>query len=133
MNRTFFLALLCLPFLMMAQVDMCHHEKKFEDVFNVYESQIDSYFRKFAENLIDSSNRKFAEDQIKASVLLYRTKLQVTRSKCLEQLLRNDCNITEAKFVERAVGLLDLTFEYEFPGLDFKYYENVHKKVRKIK
>jgi hypothetical protein len=113
------------------KLDTCGVER-LDTVFKIYEGYLDSYFRKFAEALSEPGNNKIDKGKIRASVLMYRTKLQIVKRGCREQFLKNDCRQTEMELIKSIIGLIDLNFEYEFPGLDYKYYRQVHRKAMQV-
>jgi len=114
-----------------AKVGSCNNADTFDKVFGIYESNIETYFRKFAEALSKHPHRESEQKRIKASILMYRTKLQILKRNCLEVILKDDRKLPEAELIASIKTLLDLTFEYEFPGLDFEYYNMVHRGLNK--
>jgi hypothetical protein len=103
----------------------------FERVFEIYEKSLQPYLEKFSAMQYKG---QVTENSllIQTRIEIYRQKTKSFKEKTLGQLLKDGCNKTELELLDYTSGLLDLIFRYEFPGLDYQFYEEINTKTAKL-
>ncbi len=98
----------------------------FDSVFSVYSEKIQPYLKRFAEN-----NYKNADPVlIEATYVKYKAKVDSIRVEYLKVFERNKNKIVYSKAYFH--GVLDQAFQFEFPCLDFTYFNDVNKEVKEM-
>jgi len=98
----------------------------FDSVFSVYSEKIQPYLKRFAEN-----NYKNADPAlIEATYVKYKAKVEGIRMEYLEVFERNKKNIVYSKSYFH--GVLYQAFQFEFPCLDYTYFNDVSKEVKEM-
>lgn len=118
---------------LIAKSQNCDISSYYETVFNIYQEELEPYLTKFSyaqyKDLEQSEEYKL---MVQTRLFIYRDKTKSLKSKCLEGIKKVSCKGTEMETISFISGFLDEMFRYEFPGLDFGFYDKVNVRIAKL-
>lgn len=116
-----------------AKGDSVNLEKVYNEVFSVYQSVSEPFLKEFAENQYKKPS-SFDQDYkmlVAARLEVYRNKVSSLKKDYFEGI-KNKHFEMELEAVGYISGYLDFAFRLEFPGLDYRFYDEVGEKVSKL-